>query len=154
MPRIYNKLENPALQFGILWRIGREYCERVKGVKGFKSDAITEVAGNREYGFQTRRQKREVASMTLTVDKTGLKKSKKTACRPRKEVCRLVSGAELHRLTMDPELKDQRDSEARKAIRVRNRNRRANYGRRKAVVLTTNPTRSRRGGLERTCNTG
>jgi len=48
---------------------------------------------------------------------------------------------------MDPELKDQRDSEARKAIRVRNRNRKANYGRRKAVVFTTNPTTRKRGGL-------
>ena len=153
MPKIYNNLENPELQFGLLHRVGREFCERVVKGKRFKQDEVSLVAGDGGFGFQSRRQKREVASMVETVDGTGLKKDRKTACRPRKEVCKLVSSMELHRLTMDPELKDQRDSEARKAIRIRNRNRRANYGRRKAVVLTTNPTRGRRGGLERTCVT-
>lgn len=153
MPRIYNKLENPALQFGLLWRVRREYCERVKGVKGYKQDALTEVAGNREYGFQSRRQKREVSSMTETIDGTGLKKSRKTATRPRKETCKLATSLEIYWAGLDPEEKKRRQDEQRRRIRAGKRNRRSRYGRREAIILTTNPTRGRRGGLDATVNT-
>ena len=147
MPKIYNRLENPELQFGLLHRVPREYCEYAKGSKPFKSDDLTEIAGNRQYGFQSRRQKREVSSMTLTVDKTGLKKAKKTACKPRKEVCKLVTSFQAYWASLDPEERKKRESEQNKRIRRQKRNRKAGYGRRKAVVFTTNPTTKRRGGL-------
>lgn len=150
MPKIYNRLENPELQFGLLWRVRREFCEYVRGSKPYKHDDLTEVAGNRQFGFQTRRQKREVSSMVQTVDKTGLKKSKKTATRPRKETCKLATSFQIYWNTLDPEEKKRRVSEQNKRIRKQTRNRKAGYGRRKAIVMTTNPTRSRRGGLEKT----
>jgi len=153
MPKIYNRLENPELQFGLLHRVPREYCEYAKGSKPFKSDDLTEIAGNRQYGFQSRRQKREVSSMTLTVDKTGLKKAKKTACKPRKEVCKLVTSFQAYWASLDPEEKKRRKDEQDKRIRARNRNRRAIYGRRKVVVFTTNQTRGKRGGLTTTPRT-
>lgn len=151
MPKIYNRLENPDKQFALLHGVRREYCEWVKGGKRYKQDSLTEIAGNGRFGFQTRRQKREVASMTVTVDKTGLKKSRKTVCRPRKEVSKLATSFQQYWAELGPEEQARRVSEFKRAKRAKNRNRRANYGRRKAVVLKTNPTRGRRGGLERTC---
>lgn len=151
MPKIYNKLVNPQLQFALLHRVPREYCEYVEGSRPFKNDDLTELAGNRAFGFQSRRQKREVSSMVETVDGTGLKKSKKTACRPRKEVCKLVNSFQIYWMELEPAERARRVGVFRRAKRAKNRNRRANYGRRKAVVLTTNPTRGRKGGLERTC---
>ena len=153
MSRVYNKLENPALQFALLHRVPREYCEYVKESKPFKNDDLTEVAGNRQYGFQSRRQKREVSSMVQTIDKSGLKKSKKTACKPRKEVCKLVTSFQAYWASLDPEEKKRRKDEQDKRIRARNRNRRAIYGRRKVVVFTTNQTRGKRGGLTTTPRT-
>ena len=147
MPRIYNKLENPALQFSLLHRVGREFCERVVKGKRFKEDSLTEIAGNGVYGFQSRRQKREVSSMVQTIDGTGLKKAKKTACKPRKEVCKLATSFQIYWNTLDPEEKKRRLDEQNKRIRRQTRNRKAGYGRRKAVVFTTNPTTKRRGGL-------
>ena len=147
MPKIYNSLENPDLQFALLHRVPREYCERVVKGKKFKEDSVSLIAGDGRYGFQSRRQKREVASMVATVDGTGFKKSKKTACRPRKEVCKLVSSAELCRLTMDPDLRDQRDKEAKKTKRAKHRNKGARLGRKQTLVFQSNPTRGRRGGL-------
>jgi hypothetical protein len=153
MPKIYNRLENPELQFGILHRVGREYCERVNGGKKFKEDSLTGIAGNGQFGFQSSRRKREVASMTETVDGTGLKKAKKSACRPRKMVCRLVSSAEIHRHTMDQEILAQRAAEQKKMNRRNRRNPGARQGRKQPVLITLDrQARSgRRGGLEPTC---
>lgn len=148
MPKIYNNLENPELQFAILHKVGREYCERVVDGKRFKADSVSLIAGDGSHGFQSRRRKREVASMTETVDGTGMKKAKKTACRPRKMVCRLVSSQELHKLTSDPEVLAQRDSEVKKQNRANRRNVAARKGRLKPITLALNPTRGRRGGLE------
>jgi len=153
MSRVYNKLENPALQFSLLHRVGREFCERVVKGKRFKEDSLTEIAGNGVYGFQSRRQKREVSSMVQTIDGTGLKKAKKTACKPRKEVCKLVTSFQAYWASLDPEEKKRRKDEQDKRIRARNRNRRAIYGRRKVVVFTTNQTRGKRGGLTTTPRT-
>lgn len=147
MPKVYNGLENPELQFALLHRVRREYCERVVGGKKFKQDDVSLIAGDGRYGFQTRRQKREVASMVLTVDKTGLKKSRKTATRPRKEVCKLVNSFHIYWAELEPAERARRVREFKRAKRAKNRNRRAEYGRRKAVVFTTNNTTGRRGGL-------
>lgn len=152
MPRIYNKLENPALQFGLLHRVGREFCERVVKGKKFKQDELSLVAGNGVYGFQSRRQKREVSSMTETIDGTGLKKSKGTATRPRKEVCRLATSFQIYWNTLDPEEQKRRQDEQRRRIRSQNRNKKAGDGRRKLVVRTTNNTTGRRGGLTPTAH--
>lgn len=150
MPKIYNKLVNPQLQFALLHRVPREYCEYVEGSRPFKNDDLTELAGNRAFGFQSRRQKREVASMVSTVDGTGLKKARKTATRPRKETCKLATSFQIYWNTLDPEERKSRLDTQRKRIRAGKRNRRAAYGRRKVVVFTTNSTTGRRGGLDRT----
>jgi hypothetical protein len=147
MPRIYNKLENPALQFALLHRVPREFCEKVVKGKRFKEDSLTEIAGNGIFGFQSRRQKREVASMVQTIDGTGLKKARKTATKPRKETCKLATSFQIYWNMLDPEEQKRRGSEQNKRIRKQTRNRKAGYGRRKAVVMTTNPTRGKRGGL-------
>lgn len=86
--------------------------------------------------------------MVSTVDGTGLKKARKTATHPRKEVCKLATNFQIYWNTLDKEERDRRASEQKKRIRKQTRNRKARYGRRKAIVMTTNPTRSRRGGLE------
>ena len=147
MPKIYNLLENPSLQFALLHKVPREYCERVVKGKKFKQDSVSLIAGDGRFGFQSRRQKREVASMVPTVDGTGLKKARKTATRPRKEVCKLATSFQIYWNMLDPEEKKSRLEEQRKRIRAGKRNRKASYGRRKAVVFTTNPTTKRRGGL-------
>lgn len=147
MPKIYNKLVNPQLQFALLHRVPREYCEYVEGSRPFKNDDLTELAGNRAFGFQSRRQKREVASMVETVDGTGLKKSKKTACRPRKEVCKMANSFQVYWAELGPEERARRVSEFKKAKRARNRNNGARHGRKQTLVFQSNPTRGRRGGL-------
>jgi len=118
----------------------------VKGKK-FKRDELSLIAGDGRFGFQSRRQKREVASMVETVDGTGLKKARKTATRPRKETCKLATSFEAYWASLDPEEQKRRESEQDKRIRAGKRNRKANYGRRKSVVFTTNNTTGRRGGL-------
>lgn len=147
MPKVYNKLENPALQFGILWRVGREYCEYVKGSKPFKNDDLTEVAGNRQFGFQSRRQKREVSSMVETIDKTGLKKKRGSVCRPRKMVCKLPTSFEVYWSSLEPEEQKRRQKEQDKRVRAGKRNRAARKGRRQTLVFESNPTKGKRGGL-------
>jgi hypothetical protein len=150
MPLVYNKLENPSLQFAILHKIGREYCERVVDGKKFKADSVSLIAGDGRFGFQSRRRKREVSSMVETVDGTGFKKSKKTACRPRKMPCRLVSSQTLQKLAADPEILARRDTEAKKTKRASRRNGAARKGRMKPIKLALNRTTGRRGGLTTT----
>lgn len=158
LPKIYNSLENPSLQFALLHRVPREYCERVVKGKRFKQDSLTDIAGDGRFGFQSRRRKREVASMVKTVDGTGLKNARKTATRQRKETCKLVNTFQIYWAGLDPEEKKRRQDEQRKQIRLRNLAlRRANYGTRKAakgwgegIVFASNPTKGRRGGLTRT----
>lgn len=147
MPRVYNSLENPELQFALLHRVQREYCERVVDGKKFKQDDVSLIAGDGRYGFQSRRHKREVASMVETIDKTGLKKARKTATRPRKETCKMANSFQVYWGTLDPEEKKNRLDKQRKRIRAGKRNRKAAYGRRKVIVFATNPTRGKRGGL-------
>lgn len=151
MHKIYNSLENPALQFALLHRVQREFCERVVGGKRYKEDSLTPIAGDGRFGFQSRRQKREVAAMVLTVDKTGLKNARKTATRPRKETCKLVNKFQIYWAELEPEERARRVSEFKKAKRAKNRNKKAREGRKCTLVFESNPTRGRRGGLERTC---
>jgi len=153
LPKIYNSLENPELQFGLLHRVRREFCERVVKGKRFKQDEVSLVAGDGRFGFQSRRQKREVASMVQTVDGTGLKKARKTATRPRKETCKLVTSFQQYWGELEPAERARRVSEFKRAKRARNRNNAARRGRKQTLVFQSNPTRGRRGGLTRTLPT-
>jgi len=152
MPKVYNRLENPELQFGILHRLPREYTVRVKGVKKFSADGLAPVAGDRSHGFPSRRIPKDGSNFTKTEDGTGFKKKRHSAARPRKMVCRLVSSAEIHRLTMDPELLVQRDLEEKQKNRRNRRNSGARKGKRQPVLITLDRQvkSGRRGGLERT----
>lgn len=104
--------------------------------KRFKEDDVSLVAGDGRFGFKSHRQE-EVVLMSPTVDGTGWKKSRKSVCKPRKEVCKLVSSDILHSLTENPDVRNQRNEEARKKKRARNRNNGARRGwrRKKSALL-------------------
>lgn len=152
MPKIYNRVENPELQFVILHRLPREYTVRVKGVKKFSADGLSPIAGDRSHGFPSRRIPKDGSNITTTVDGTGFKKKRGSVARPRKMVCRLVSSAELQRQTMDPELLAQRAEEARRVKWKLNRhnNNKSRRAHKRALAFKSISIGSRRGGLTRT----
>ena len=107
----------------------------VKG-KRFKEDEVSLVAGDGRFGFKSCRQE-EIVSMSPTIDGTGWKKSRKSVCKPRKEVCKLVSSDILRSLTENPDVRNQRDEEAKKTKRAKYRNRGSARGklRKKSALL-------------------
>jgi len=105
-----------------------EFTVRAKGVrKARKTDSLSLKAGDGNWGFPMRKQGRDPAKMTKTVDGTGYKSARKSVARPRKNVCQLASNVEVHLASIDPFVKEEREKESKKAKRARNRNRRASY---------------------------
>ncbi len=112
-----------------------EFTVRAKGVrKALKTDPLSMKAGDGNWGFPMRHQSRDPAKMTKTMDGTGFKSARKSVARPRKNVCSLVSGAEVYRASIDPLVREEREKESRKAKRAKNRNRRARYGKKQMAI--------------------
>jgi len=127
--RPYNVLDGENRRFAKKegFSVG-EYTVRAKGVrKARKTDPLSMKAGCGNFGFSTKRPKQDDAKFVETVDGTGLKKSRHSAARPRKMVCRLVTTAEVHLASTDPDVIKEREAVSRKAKRKRNRNRKASY---------------------------
>lgn len=128
--RHYNVLQEEPRFFAILHQMATsEKTVRVKGVrKARKTDPLSLSAGCGNYGFQNNRFSSD-PKFTETNDGTGLKKVRHTACRPRKEVCRLATSAEVHVASIDPVVWGEKVKSDQKFRRKRNRNRKATYGR-------------------------
>ena len=129
--RPYNVLDGENRRFAK--RVGvsvGEYTVRAKGVrKARKTDPLSMVAGCGNFGFSTKRPKRDDAKFVQTIDGTGLKKDRHSAAKPRKMVCRLATSAEVHIASTDPDVLRERAAVTRKFKRSKNRNRKAKYGR-------------------------
>jgi len=130
MTKAYNILSGENRLWAILNHFPiAEYATKIKGVRKRPVDTVSKVAGNREFGFIDRRKSKDEVPFAPTVDGTGLKKAKRTACRPRKMPSRLATTFEVYMGSMDPVVKQEREDSFNKAKRARNRNRRALYGR-------------------------
>lgn len=129
--RPYNVLDGENRRFAKKegFSVG-EYTVRANGVrKARKTDPLSMKAGCGNFGFSTKRPKRDDAKFVETNDGTGLKKSRHSAARPRKMCCLLVTTAEVHLASLDPDVIREREAVTRKFNRKRNRNRKAGYGR-------------------------
>jgi len=116
------------------YRLGLEWTRRVKGGRRFSSNGdLDKVAGDGRYGFTT---KRPFVNITKGLDGQNIK-SRKTACRPRKNVCKLATNESIRigTINSDPLRREERlarqEQEAKmrqKATRAKNRNPRARKG--------------------------
>lgn len=115
-------------------RLGLEWTRRVKGGKRFSSNGdLDRVAGNGQYGFTT---KRPFVNITKGLDGQYVK-SRKTACRPRKNICRLATNESIRMGAIDSDIfrrkerlekQEQETRMRRKIARAKNRNPRARKG--------------------------
>lgn len=125
--KMYNRLDGPEAFFAIKHGLPtREYCVKVDKMRKRPVGGVEEVAGNGEFGFPRRRISEDAIQFVKTLDGEGLKKARKTICRHRKNVSRLATNFECSK---DFELLERKNRIRAKIARRKNRNRKANWGR-------------------------
>jgi len=129
--RPFNVLQGDERKFAVMRGLSvGEYTIRAVGVrKARKTDPLSMKAGDGNFGFSTKRPRRDDAKFVKTLDGTGLKKARATATRPRKMPCLLATKAEVHLASLDPVVRQEREKSHEKAKRAKNRNRKSKYGR-------------------------
>jgi len=133
----YNQLNGQEAEFATKNKLGtKEWSVKVKGMRKRPDSDVSKVAGNGEYGFHARRQGKDPVKFVGTPDGT-LKKARKSVVRPNQRKSRCFVPKEYLGTFNIMQILIKESSKPKSVIKLerkkRTRNRRANYGRNKAV---------------------